>query len=214
MKNLIFILLFFGIATLFIGCSDNNPSAPALNQNNEIVSNSLQKGAPSSSGVVIRWEDSWVELWVDYNAGLVLASGAEDVTSRICSGLSDMSIYYIKDIISPSNEEEMRIIEQVKGEVYVSVWDVAGLDQANTWCEFFTNATLVASGMGNLRYNDNDYYSYAYDSKNHNSFGEKINGQLTTPGGEQKILNFLFHAVWDGIDFDNTYKENLKIQLK
>ncbi len=215
MKNLIFIFLFFGRATIYIGCSDNNPSAPQLSQNNDIVSNSLQKGAPSSSGIVIRWEDSWTEIWYDNNTGLVIAFGPEDVTSRICGGPSDMSIFYLKDIISPSNEEEMRIIEQVKGEVYVSVWDIAGLGQATTWCEFFSNATLVASGMGKFRYNDNDYYAFLlYGSKNHNSIGEKVNGQLTAPDGAKKILNFVYEAGWDGNDFDNTYKEKFKIQLK
>ena len=39
MKNLIFIFLFFGVATLYIGCSDNNPSAPQLNQNDQLTSN-------------------------------------------------------------------------------------------------------------------------------------------------------------------------------
>ena len=38
MKNLILIFLFFGIAMLYIGCSDNNPSAPELSQNEQPVS--------------------------------------------------------------------------------------------------------------------------------------------------------------------------------
>ena len=42
MKNLIFIFLFFGIATLYISCSDNNPSAPSLSQDNQ-VTNTLDK---------------------------------------------------------------------------------------------------------------------------------------------------------------------------
>jgi hypothetical protein len=42
MRNLIFIFLFFGIATLYIGCSDSNPSAPALSQDDQ-VTNTLDK---------------------------------------------------------------------------------------------------------------------------------------------------------------------------
>ena len=42
MKNLIYIFLFFGIALLYISCSDNNPSSPQLNQTN-LVSNTLDK---------------------------------------------------------------------------------------------------------------------------------------------------------------------------
>jgi len=42
MKNLIFIFLFFGLATLYISCSDNNPSAPTLNQGDQVTT-SLDK---------------------------------------------------------------------------------------------------------------------------------------------------------------------------
>ena len=47
MKNLIFIFLFFGIATLYIGCSDNNPSAPGLNQSNQVTKTLDKKPAPT-----------------------------------------------------------------------------------------------------------------------------------------------------------------------
>lgn len=42
MKNLILIFLFFGIAMLYIGCSDNNPSAPNLSQDDQVTT-SLSK---------------------------------------------------------------------------------------------------------------------------------------------------------------------------
>jgi len=45
MKNLIFIFLFFGVATLYIGCSDNNPSAPQLNQSDQVTSTLDKKPA-------------------------------------------------------------------------------------------------------------------------------------------------------------------------
>jgi hypothetical protein len=47
MKNLIFIFLFFGIATLYIGCSDNNPSAPVLNQDDQVTNTLDKKPAPT-----------------------------------------------------------------------------------------------------------------------------------------------------------------------
>ena len=50
MKNLIFIFLFFGIATLYIGCSDNNPSAPAFNQDDQVTNTLDKKPAPNLIG--------------------------------------------------------------------------------------------------------------------------------------------------------------------
>ena len=47
MKNLIIIFLFFGIATLYISCSDNNPSAPQINQTNQVTSTLDKKPAPA-----------------------------------------------------------------------------------------------------------------------------------------------------------------------
>jgi len=47
MKNLIFIFLFFGVATLYIGCSDNNPSAPQLNQSDQVTNTLDKKPAPT-----------------------------------------------------------------------------------------------------------------------------------------------------------------------
>jgi len=52
MKNLIFFFLFLGIATLYIGCSDNNPSAPGLNQNDQVTTTLDKKPAPNLIGTM------------------------------------------------------------------------------------------------------------------------------------------------------------------
>jgi len=52
MKNLIFIFLFFGVATLYIGCSDNNPSAPQLNQSDQVTNTLDKKPAANLIGEV------------------------------------------------------------------------------------------------------------------------------------------------------------------
>jgi hypothetical protein len=53
MKNLIFIFLFFGVATLYIGCSDNNPSAPQLNQSDQVTNTLDKKPAANLIGEVL-----------------------------------------------------------------------------------------------------------------------------------------------------------------
>ena len=50
MKNLILILLFFGIAALYIGCSDDNPFAPKLNQSDQVANTLDKKPAPHLIG--------------------------------------------------------------------------------------------------------------------------------------------------------------------
>ena len=52
MKNLILIFLFFGTAMLYIGCSDNNPSAPGLNQSDQITT-SMAKVVATFEGTSI-----------------------------------------------------------------------------------------------------------------------------------------------------------------
>jgi hypothetical protein len=50
MKSLISIFLFVGIVTLYIGCSDNNPSAPALSQSDQVTGTLDKKPAPNLIG--------------------------------------------------------------------------------------------------------------------------------------------------------------------
>ena len=52
MKKLIFIFLFFGIAILYTGCSDNNPSAPALSQDDQVTNTLDKKPAANLIGIV------------------------------------------------------------------------------------------------------------------------------------------------------------------
>lgn len=46
MKNLIFIILFFGIAMLYFGCADNNSLTPALSQDDQVTNSLDKKPAP------------------------------------------------------------------------------------------------------------------------------------------------------------------------
>ena len=52
MKSLISIFLFVGIVTLYIGCSDNNPSAPALSQDDQVTNTLDKKPAAKLIGVM------------------------------------------------------------------------------------------------------------------------------------------------------------------
>ena len=53
MKSLISIFLFVGIVTLYIGCSDNNPSAPQLNQSDQVTNTLDKKPAANLIGEVL-----------------------------------------------------------------------------------------------------------------------------------------------------------------
>ena len=61
MKKLISIFLFFGIAMLYIGCSDNNPSAPALSQSDQVTNTLDKKPAAHLVGDMLLWRaPGWV----------------------------------------------------------------------------------------------------------------------------------------------------------
>ena len=47
MKHLIVVFLFLGIAMFYFGCSDNNPSTPALNQSDQVTNTLDKKPAPT-----------------------------------------------------------------------------------------------------------------------------------------------------------------------
>ncbi len=47
MKRLFLAFLFTGIALLYFGCSENNPSAPELSQSDQVTNSFAKKPAPS-----------------------------------------------------------------------------------------------------------------------------------------------------------------------
>lgn len=67
MKKLIFIFLFLGIAILYIDCSNNNPSAPKLNQSDQVTNTFAKKPASHLTSImnlsfVLPWNRLYPEL--------------------------------------------------------------------------------------------------------------------------------------------------------
>jgi hypothetical protein len=52
MKRLFLVLLFAGISLLYFSCSGNNPSAPELNQSDQVTNTLAKKPAPNHTGEV------------------------------------------------------------------------------------------------------------------------------------------------------------------
>jgi hypothetical protein len=52
MKSLILVFLFLGISMLYIGCSDNNPATPQLNQSDQVTNTLAKKPVPNLTGEV------------------------------------------------------------------------------------------------------------------------------------------------------------------
>jgi len=64
MKRLIVVFLFFGISMLYLGCSDNSPIAPDLNQNAKITSTLDKKPSPKLMGdVYTNWTLTPPTFW-------------------------------------------------------------------------------------------------------------------------------------------------------
>jgi len=62
MKHLVVVLLFVGIAVLYTGCSDNNPTAPNLSQNDQVTA-TLDKDPAEAAGLFgemrLYWSPGW-----------------------------------------------------------------------------------------------------------------------------------------------------------
>jgi hypothetical protein len=199
-----FLVAFIGL--MIIGCSDksNTPVETTANHNPVVLQKDIGPGA-----WIIKYQYTWFSAWYDANSGLFLTLGLKD-NSLGCDGVTD--IYDIKDIYLPNSDpDQRRIVEQLKGDVTAMVWRVAYCPCTGDLCEFIREHQPFALGTVNYRYNDNDYFAWAQDNNNSNSFSDKANGTVEGQNGRFYNLNLVHQCVWDP---DGTkMNSHFKIQL-
>ena len=199
---------FFGIIVLsfaiFSGCNEQTPTANSVE-----IEQSLLK-PPASSGVVIRIQDTFIEGWYDAKSGLVVAFGAEDIGSLLCGNGSDLDLFDLQMITSPSNPDGDRIISKLTGDdINVAVWSGDGFPAPADYCNFFSNQP-VASGKAKVSYKDNDLFG-AFGG-NTNAVNFSVNGKVMDADGKSFNLNAFYHLAWDGPD-GTKLNFNTKVQL-
>ncbi len=175
------------------------------------TSENLNKnGPPSQSGpYVIRGETLLPDLGIiitDEDAGVTLTLAANN--EAFCSGGFDFDVVPFQAVLLPGAEG--RIIFSQKGPVRAFVYE--GIYMGGPLCDFFASTTVVAEGIVNFHYTDNDLFP-SPDSRNRNAFSYKAHGKITGSGGESVILNAHLNVGWDGSD-PATFRTQSQIILR
>jgi len=205
--SICFLVAFVGL--MLIGCSDKSisPIETTGVNDNPVV---LQKGSSGNGALIIRHGE---EIWWGFinDDGLMLILGINDIESA-CAGLGGIDVMQIKDIYLPNADPDLRRLVAIqRGKDFAAmVW------QVNAWpddlCGFLHSEVPFATGTANLTYTDNDFYAWAQDNQNANSFGYKANGTLLGQSGGMYKLNLVYRIIWDNIEY-NHYNEVFKVQL-
>ena len=198
------IILVAVIGLAFAGCIDKVQS-PTAADDNTLPSLSKTTGP---GAWVFKYDQTDAGFFYDPDTKLLLVIGINNIPAFL-AGTGGVDVFNFTDIFLPKNDPNRRDIRKARGSsVAALVYQSDTLPSLGDVLEFLQNGTPVASGNVRYRYNNNDFYAYTQDNKNHNSYGWKVNGTLK--GGDKIYkLNFVYRAVWDGV----SGKQILKIQL-
>ncbi|MDX1471265.1 MAG: hypothetical protein R3213_07195 [Flavobacteriaceae bacterium] len=206
MKNSIFILL----SVFLCGCSGEqieNYEIDSLEDDSllstKINNNLKSEKAPGQSGVyVVRYSLQGILAYtlVDFNSNLTLTTNYPGLPTY-CGGDFPMDIVNVQDVISGNNSLRHLILAEgeVQAKVYLGSFDWNGDIQA--FCDFLSNAPLIAEGTASILYHDNDIYA-TYDPLHTAAFGFRVQGKLETPEGKIKHLSAMSNFLWSIDDED------------
>lgn len=203
-----FLLAFVGL--IIIGCSDKSITpieTTGINDNPVVLQKETGPGA-----WIIRHDEEMAWGFYDNETGLMLLLGVNDFDIFCNNPVGGADIISIKDIYLPNADPNLRrLIALQKGTDFTAiVW------QTDSWpsdfCGFINSESPLATGTAKVIYTDNDFYAWAQDNPNSNSFSYKANGTLVGQDGKVYKLNLVDHVIWDGDDYSK-YKEVLKLQL-
>jgi len=189
------IILGLFIATLMFACETNEID---LVDDNVTLSESesMARGignAPEQSGpYLFRGDDIGAFLYVDVEKGISVTLAIDHVA--FCNGDPVGSLTPIQFIDVPSNE--LRAILLAQADLYTEVFDDAYV--GGDLCDFFTNTLILAKGMSQFVYTDNDVFGTG--GNNTNIWGSHFHGQLLNQEGESKNLSGRHHNLWDKKD--------------
>lgn len=188
MKKLTFLLT---LSVFFlIGCSTEE----VLTIDSSIENDSYAKGianAPNQSGMyVIRAEIGTGSLIVDTKTGLSVTLGID--FENFCSDGYYWELIPAQYINTPNSDG--RYITLGQGDVDTTVFDGA-FDGTIDFCDFILNTPVLAEGISQLIYNDNDLLGIT--DNNSNAWSIKANGRLLNQDNESKNLSAKFHETWN-----------------
>ena len=206
------LITFFGL--LITGCSDK-PIAPV--ETNETTSNTVSLQKDSGPGAwIIRYEaDYWFYFFYDEDAGLALTLGINDI-SKFCNYEGGFDMDNVKELYLPNADPNLRrMIDFEKAHDYTAmIWQTETDPSSGNLHDFICGHNPMATGLAHFTATDNDFYAWAQDHHNADSFGFKANGTLEGQDGELYKLNFVLRFVHHGNDDDGSSdKLEFKLQL-
>lgn len=197
MRSLAFLL----VAVLCVGCGRESPTTP---QRLLVPSLTFMNNPDNGNPRIIRYTSDVAFLQIDFKTQLFSLQAATNRQFGCNNPPQFINLMDVQDILhNPDDPLAGRIKELIIGkDIYIAVyrgwdeWVASGFNCADLF------ARKVAEGFhGNLRYTDNDLFTFLREHNNHNAFGWVAQGKLDLVAGGTAQYNALGKCVWDGIDF-------------
>ena len=209
----VFALITFS-GLLITGCSDKPITPVEANETNSSAV-SLQKDSGPGAWIIRYEADYWFYFFYDEDAGLALTLGINDI-SKFCNYEGGFDMDNVKELYLPNADPNLRrMIDLEKAHDYTAmIWQTETDPSSGNLHDFICGHNPMATGLAHFTATDNDFYAWAQDHHNADSFGFKANGTLEGQDGELYKLNFVLRFVHHGNDDDGSSdKLEFKLQL-
>ncbi len=165
----------FVLLLSLVACGEN-PSAPRADAAPSFGSSSLDKN------IVFRFQDHIAAAWGDKNSSLRAVHTTFpivfDELETDCGPQADLPTINYKQVgvVNPVDFFLSELHQKATGTVWIFIRDLSQPGDCY-------GAKLIAQGLGELRYIDNDAFGVAPGEFAKNEWGFKASGTLTTPDG-------------------------------
>ena len=156
---------------------------------------------PASSGMVIRFQDTFATSVGDGRTGIFAVAGLDfDGLRQLCTpecdelgeGCPDFELIDVQDVVNPS--DILLFMDNLTGEdLSASVWPIL----PDTFCNIINSFAPLATGTVDLQGTDNDFFAFAIDHDRANAYGWAFRGDLTTSNDGTARLNAHFRCLFD-----------------
>jgi hypothetical protein len=148
--------------------------------------------APSSSGIVVRFDDIALPVYVDEADHLVAVAGPPIELG--CNGLGFEDFFTpVQAAITPSNAVVVRVHAS---EVPIWIYAAGSIDEACETVAGGGSPELVASGDVRFTHTDNDFL---VSETRMNAFGDTATGPVEGPDGSRWTFTGTFRALVEGV---------------
>lgn len=207
--------VFLLFAGLTLGCTGRESPTGVLAAKNAVRSVQAADNGESQGAVLVRFEDRFLFIALDYEKELLASHGWTDGFPAICGDA--VTVIHLADfqlVLNPADQD--LIMQLLKADkTFVRVYDWTGQPDINTT---LCSGRILYRGIGKLVNTDNDLFpgDANADRPRTNAFGFTAQGTLSDPGGSEVHYNAVQRFVLD-IAGDGTvtrFRENRTISVR